>query len=160
VRRIIEAGGGLLGAFLVFTLLHRIHPLAVEVVNVFVAVVLLAGLLGGEITGAVMGAVCGLVADSFSVGIFGIAGLALTTMGFYTGFVSRKINVLKAPRLFVFFVFMAGAELVLWSVLTALVFGGSLPWSGGLLLVQPVVNALAATALYGIYRRGKARHGG
>ena len=160
MRRIIIAGGGLLGAFILFTILHRIHPLAVEFVNVFVVVVLLAGLLGGEISGAAMGAVCGLTADSFSVGIFGIAGIALTAMGFSTGYVSRKINVLKAPRLFVFSILMAGAELALWAVLTALVFGGSVPWSGGVLLFQPVVNALAATAFYEAYRRWKVRHGG
>ena len=158
VRRFIESGAAVLAAFLAFTLLQRIHPLAVEAVNVFVVVVLLIGLTGGEIAGAVMGAVCGLVADSFSLGIFGIAGIGLTTMGFFTGFISRKINVLRTPRLFLFFALLSAAELGLWAAATALVFGRGAPWSGGVVLLQPVLNALTATVLFEGSRRWKFRH--
>jgi cell shape-determining protein MreD len=157
MRRAIILGSGLVAAFFATTLLGWIHPAAVEVVNAFVVAVLLVGLLQGEVAGAAMGALGGLVVDAFSLGVFGIAGLALTTMGFFTGFVSRKIHVLTMSRLFVFFGLMAAAELILWAGLTVLVFGRSFPWSGGLILFQPAANAALATALFVLYRKVKAR---
>lgn len=158
MRRVLEIGAGILAAFLLLTLLVRIHPLAGEIFNPFVVAVLLIGLLRGEAAGAVAGAVAGLVADTFSLGLFGIAGIALTTTGFLAGFISRKINVLAVTRLLVFFVLLAAAELALWAGLTVLVFGRPGPWSGGLLLVQPAVNAVVAASVEKLIRKVKIRH--
>lgn len=158
MRRAAEVGGGAIAAFLVMTLLAKVHPLAGLVLNPFVVAVLLLGLIRGEVVGSVAGAVCGLVADTFSLGLFGIAGLALTPMGFGAGFISRKINVWAASRLFVFFFFLAAAELVLWGGLTALVFGRAASWSGGVVLVQPAANALAALGGHRLFEKVRAGH--
>ena len=36
------------------------------------------------------GTMCGLVQDTFSLGVFGVAGLTKTLLGFWTGYISRQ----------------------------------------------------------------------
>ncbi|MBM3312355.1 MAG: hypothetical protein FJY80_12710 [Candidatus Aminicenantes bacterium] len=158
MRRAVEVGSATIGAFLAMTLLSKVHFLAGEILNPFVVAVLLIGLTRGEVAGSVAGAVCGLVADSFSLGLFGIAGLALTPMGFGAGFISRKVNVWATGRLVVFFFLLAAGEVVLWAGLTALVFGRAVPWSGGIILAQPAANALAALGGHRLLEKVRARH--
>ncbi|MBM3294976.1 MAG: hypothetical protein FJY82_10675 [Candidatus Aminicenantes bacterium] len=147
MRRVIEVGAGILTAVLAAAVLARIHPLAGEVINPFVVLALLVGFIRGEIAGAWAGMAGGLVADALSLGLFGVAGIALTTAGFLAGFVSRKINVLSLGRLLGFFLALSAVSLGLWMGLAGLIYGRPGPWSGGLILVQPGANAVLAAAL-------------
>lgn len=154
----IAGGLGILAAFFVFSLLRPLSIQGHVVVDVFAAAVLLFGTLRGEIPGAVMGAVCGLIVDAFSIGVFGLAGLSLTAGGFLAGFVSRKINILSWTRTLLFFTLLSAGIFFVWAGLTVLIDPSQIPWSGGLVLLRPVVTGVAATLLHGLIRRIEARH--
>jgi len=158
MKPIIRGGLTILAAFILATVLRQIAAPLLLVVNVFTVAVILFGLIEGETQGAVFGMVSGLVVDSFSLGIFGLAGLANTVTGFVSGFVSRKLNVLPLGRLFLFTGVMGALDLGLWMLLSAVFFAEDFPWGGGFLLVQPLVTAVLGTLAYSIYRRLKARH--
>ena len=154
----IAGGIGIVAAVLVFSLLRPLSAPADLVVDVFSVAVLVFGTLRGEVPGAVFGAVCGLIVDAFSLGVFGIAGLSLTPGGFLAGYVSRKINIQPFFRTFVFFIVLAVGMFAGWAGLTVLVGRSPLPWSGGLVVLRPVVSAVVASAIYEGIRRIKARH--
>jgi rod shape-determining protein MreD len=147
-----------LGVFLVFTVLHGLAVPLVVLVNVFTIAVILFGVIEGEIPGAVFGMVCGLIVDSFSLGVFGLAGVANTVAGYLAGVISRKIDVVRPARLCLFVGLMAALDLGLWAGLSAVFFSEGFPWTGGWLLAQPFVSALLGTAAFLVYRRLKARH--
>jgi len=158
MKPIIRGGLTILTAFILATVLRQIAAPLLIVVNVFTVAVILFGIIEGETQGAVFGMVCGLIVDSFSLGIFGLAGLANTVTGFVSGFISRKLNVLPLGRLFLFTGVMGALDLGLWMLLSAVFFSEDFPWGGGFLLAQPLVTAVLGTLAYSIYRRLKARH--
>ncbi len=157
IRDLIKGGGTVLAALLVFSALRQISLPLVIGVNVFTVAVIVYAVSEGEIAGALAGAVCGLIIDSFSLGLFGLAGLSKTVTGFAAGFVSRKINVQQPVRMFIFSGLLGAADLGLWVLLTTLVAAESFPWAGGWLLVQPLGTAVLATAVQLALRRIKAR---
>jgi rod shape-determining protein MreD len=153
---------GALTVLAVFLLFSGLHLLAVPffmLVNVFTIAVILFGLIEGELPGAIFGMVIGLIMDSFSLGVFGLAGLANTATGYLSGVISRKIDVVRPARLFLFVGLMAGLDLGLWLALTGLFFSEGFPWARGWLLAQPAVSAILGTAAYQAYRRIKAHYG-
>lgn len=158
MRDVIKGGLAILATFVVFSALRWISLAVPLAVNVFTVAVILFGLVRGEVAGAVFGMVCGLIIDTFSLGVFGLAGLANTVTGFAAGFISRKLNVLSLRRLFVFMAVLSCCDLGVWIALTALVFDEGLPWGGGLLAVQPLLTAALGTLTFLAYRRIKARH--
>ncbi len=158
MKDIIKGGLTILGAFLVYSALHHLSISVFIGVNVFTIVVILFGIIEGEIGGAIMGMACGLVVDSFSLGIFGLSGIANTITGFLAGYISRKLNILPLGRLFVFTGVMGALDLGLWVLLSAVFFSEGFPWGGGFLLVQPVLTAILGTLGYSLYRKFKARH--
>ena len=158
MRPIIKGGLTILAAFVLTSALRQLSVPLLLCVNVFTVAVILFGLIEGEMQGAVLGMACGLVVDSFSLGIFGLSGLANTVTGFLSGFISRKMNVLPMGRLFVFTGLMGALDLGLWVLLSAVFFSEGFPWGGGILLAQPLVTAALGTIVYLIYRRIKARH--
>ncbi len=117
MRRSTEVIAGLILAVVLHTVFGKLSPSLVVVFNTFSWVVIYFGLTRQEVFGAVMGTACGLLQDSLSLGVFGVSGLTKTLLGFSTGYVSRKINVLSPSRSFIFVLIMAAAELALWKFL-------------------------------------------
>ena len=160
LRDLIQGGAGLIAAFLLQAALHSIAAPVLLAVNVFAVTVIVFAVLKGELPGALMGLACGLVVDSFSLGIFGLAGIANTVTGFAAGYVSRKLNVQPPGRMVVFMGLMGVLDFSLWVLLTSVVFGQGIPWHRGLVLVQPLLTALLGTLAVTAFRRLKVgRHG-
>lgn len=160
LRDAIHGGVSLIAAFLIQAALHSIGAPALLAVSVFTATVIVFAVLKGELPGALMGMACGLVVDSFSLGIFGLAGIANTITGYAAGFISRKINVQAPGRLAVFIGLMGFLDFSLWVFLTAVVFGQGIPWSRGLILIQPLLTAVLGALTFILIRKFEAgRHG-
>ena len=102
MKDILKTAAATLAAFVLYSLLGRIDPSLLLVLNTFSLVVIFFSILKGELFGAVLGALCGLLQDSFSLGVFGVAGLSKTLLGFAAGYVSRKMNVVPFFRNFIF----------------------------------------------------------
>jgi cell shape-determining protein MreD len=100
---------------------------------------------------------CGLAQDAFSIGVFGVAGLTKTLLGFWTGFISRRIDVVPFTRNALFMLVMSVVEMILWVLLTALVRLKSVNLEGGLIFLQPVVTAAVGGSLFALERWIKAR---
>jgi rod shape-determining protein MreD len=160
LRDVIHGGLVLLAAFLVHAALRWISVPFQIAIDVYAVAVIIFALVKGEIAGAVMGTAAGLVIDSFSLGVFGLAGIAATVTGYLTGYISRKINVVSPGRMFVFSGLMGLLDLALWVLLTSVFFGRGIPWGGGAALARPAATAVAVTLLYAAYRKFKARRHG
>lgn len=158
IRDILEGSLAVLLAFLAYSLLGWAAPALLPAVNVFSLAVACFGVLKGEIPGAILGTVGGLVQDSFSWGVFGVAGLSKTLLGFAAGYISRKINVAPFFRSFLFLAALMTVELVLWSSLQAFVFAEKIPLQKGLFFLQPFLTSfLASLLLYFERRYSRAR---
>lgn len=144
-------------AVLIYSLAGGAGPSVLVVVNGFSVVVLYFSVRRGEVFGAVMGTVCGLVQDAFSLGVFGVAGLTKTLLGFWAGYISRRIDIAPFSRNALFMLVMAVLETVLWVLLTAVVRAGSVNFHGGLILLQPFVTAVLGSSLFLAERKVRAR---
>jgi rod shape-determining protein MreD len=160
LRDVLHGGLILLAAFLVHAALRWISAPFLIALDVYTVAVIVFALVKGEIAGAVMGTAAGLVVDSFSLGVFGLAGIAATITGYLTGYVSRKINVTSPGRMFIFSGLMGLLDFSLWVLLTSVFFGRGIPWGGGALLARPASTAVAVTLLYAAYRKIKVRRDG
>ncbi|MGB7295102.1 MAG: rod shape-determining protein MreD [Candidatus Aminicenantales bacterium] len=156
MRRSTEVIAGLVVAVVLQTVIGKISPSLLLAFNPFSWAVLYFGLTRQEIFGAVMGTACGLLQDSLSLGVFGVSGLTKTLLGFVTGYVSRKINVLSPGRTFVFVLVMAAAELALWKFLVLFLFGEKWSAGGGLVFLQPLSAAVVVTGLFRFKRKSGA----
>jgi rod shape-determining protein MreD len=143
--------GGLVAVFF-YSLAGANAPGLLIVFNAFTVVVLYASVRRGEVFGALAGTVCGLAQDAFSLGVFGVGGLTKTLLGFWTGYVSRRIDVVPPARNALFFLIMSVLEMILWVPLSALVRWRPVNLEGGLLFVQPLVTAALATGLFALER--------
>jgi rod shape-determining protein MreD len=148
---------GTLVAVAVYSVAGAAAPALLVVFNAFTVVVLYFSVRRGEIFGAILGTMCGLVQDAFSLGVFGVAGLTKTLLGFWTGYVSRRIDVAPFTRNALFMMVMSVLEMILWVLLTALVRLGSVNFHGGLMLLQPVVTAVLGSSLFVIERWIRSR---
>jgi rod shape-determining protein MreD len=148
---------GTLAAVLVYSVAGASGPRLLLVFNAFSFVVLYFSVRRGEVFGALLGTLCGLAQDTFSMGVFGVAGLTKTLLGFWTGYISRRIDVAPFGRNALFMLVMSVLEMALWVAITAVVRLGTVGWHGGLILLQPVVTAAAAGLLAGVERRIAAR---
>ncbi len=153
MKSLFEAAVGIILAVILETVLGKISAPLLFVLNAFSWVVLYFSLTKHEVFGAVMGTVCGLLQDSFSLGVFGVAGLTKTLLGFTAGLVSRKINVIPVTRNIVFLLVVSFAELAFWKFLVFFLFGERLALGGGLVLLQPMATALVVTLAFQIVRR-------
>jgi cell shape-determining protein MreD len=158
MREYLRAFAGIGLAVVLFTVLGKISTNLVIVFNAFSWIVLYFSLTKDEVYGAVLGTICGLLQDAFSLGVFGVAGLTKTVLGFWTGFISRKINVVPVTRNFVFLLIMASFELSLWKFLAHFLFRERLAAGGGLALLQPLATAAIVTAAFQIARRAKGEN--
>ncbi len=157
MRRPVEILLAVLGAVLIYTLLGRISPALILVINAFSLVVVYLSISRGEVFGAFIGTVCGLVQDSFSAGVFGLAGLTKTLLGYGTGFVSRRIDVASFWRRSAFVLVMTFLELGAWVGLKSLIFSERVYLGRGLLLLQPPATALAIGLFFAVLRRFEKR---
>ena len=109
MRNFIEIGLGIILAFLFYSIAGKIFFALPLLFNFFSLIVLYSAIKNGEIYGACVGTIAGLIQDSFSIGVFGISGLAKTIMGYVAGYVSHKVNVLPYMRNLIFiFTMMVG----------------------------------------------------
>jgi rod shape-determining protein MreD len=158
MRDAVRAASGLAAALVVHTLLSKAVPSWTPLFHVFLLVVLFAALLRGELFGAIMGTCCGLVVDTLSLGVFGLAGLSMTLIGYLAGLAAKRINVLSFFRNFLFLFIMTALEFILWNLLTGLLVGQPLA-SARLLVARPLATSLLGTLVFGAFRRIQKRHG-
>jgi len=144
-------------AVLIYSLAGAAGPMFIVVPNAFSVIVLYFSVRRGEVFGAFLGTACGLVQDAFSLGVFGVGGLTKTLLGFWAGFVSRRIDVAPFFRNGLFMLVMSVLEMILWVLATAVVRRESLNFHGGLILLQPLVTAVLGSSLFAVERRFRAR---
>jgi rod shape-determining protein MreD len=156
-KDVLRAFLGTLVAVLIYSLAGSAGPQLLVVFNAFSVVVLYFSVRRGEVFGALLGTLCGLAQDTFSLGVFGVAGLTKTLLGFWTGYISRRIDVAPLARNALFMLVMSVVEMTLWVLITAVVRLRSVSWYGGLILLQPVVTAVVGSLLFAVERRVRAR---
>ncbi len=154
---VLRAFLGTLVAVFVYSVAGAGAPALLVVFNAFSVIVLFFSIRRGEVFGALLGTMCGLAQDAFSLGVFGVGGLTKTLLGFWTGYVSRRIDVAPFARNALFMLVMSVLEMTLWVLLTAAVRLKGVNFEGGLLLLQPVVTALLGSLLFALERWVQAR---
>lgn len=157
LKDILRAALATLTAFIFYSLVGGIRPSLMIVLNAFSLIVVTFSVGKGEIFGAVLGAVCGLIQDSFSLGVFGVAGLTKTLLGFWTGYVSKRMDVVPFVRNAAFLLVMSTLELLLWVFFNAFVLRSRVDFRHGILLLQPFVTALLGSLILTVARRVQAR---
>lgn len=144
-----------IGAFLLYSVLGKISLSLLHFFNFFSLVVIYFAMEKGEIYGACLGAFCGLIQDSFSMGVFGVAGIAKTIMGFLAGYFAGKINVTPLRRAFFFIFILNCVELLIWAGLYTFIFSLKVNTGGGLLFFEPLLTALLGAAVFHLVRKKK-----
>jgi rod shape-determining protein MreD len=157
MRHVIQGFFGIVLAVVLHTILGKVSPNLLTLLNVFSWVVLYFSLTRHEVFGALMGTACGLIQDSLSLGVFGVGGLTKTLLGFGAGFISRKINITPVFRTFVFALIMAALELSLWKSLVLFLFGERFSTARGIVFLQPLFTALLVTVSFHVNKRAEAR---
>lgn len=143
----------IISAVVLFSVLTKITPAFTMILNVFNLLVLYFALEEGEIYGAVMGSAAGLIQDSFSIGVFGIAGISKTMLGFMAGYVSRRINVAPFFRRVVFIFVMLLSEVILWMLLYSAFISEGIYTAKGLLFLQPVCTTALAFVVFPLFKK-------
>ncbi len=153
LRQFLKITITIISAIVLFSVLTKIFPMFVMLLNVFNIVVLYFALDEGEIYGAVMGSVCGLIQDSFSIGVFGIAGISKTILGFIAGYISRRINVVPFIRRVIFIFVMLLSEVLLWMSLYSFVISEEFYTAKGLLFLQPLCTTILAFIVFPLFKK-------
>lgn len=146
-REIVEAILGIIVAFIIYSLLSKISFNITLLFNVFLITVIFFALKKGEVQGAFMGMICGLIHDSFSIEVFGVAGISMTLVGYFSGYFPKKINVYPPLRMFVFIFFIAGINLAIWAAMYTFVFSENIYTGGGYIFFQPLATAVVGLIL-------------
>lgn len=141
MKDFIEIIIGILIAFLFYTVFKKISISLIQLFNIFSLIVIYFALEKGEIFGACLGTVCGLIQDSFSLGVFGVAGLSKTIMGFLAGYVSKKLDVTPIFRKFLFIFVLLLIEYILWAFLSAFIFSEKFLIGRTIQSFQPLTTA-------------------
>ena len=143
-------------AFLLYSLMAKISVSLLFLFNFLSLIVIYFALEKGEIYGACLGAFCGLLQDSFSMSVFGVAGIAKTIIGYSAGYFSGKINVTSIRRNFVFVFLLLCVELIIWSVLYSFIFSERVSTGGGIIFFQPLITAILGSLAYSFVRKLKS----
>ena len=141
---------------MVYSIMMRIIPYTGLIINPFSILVIYFTVEKDERFGSVYGMACGLIQDSFSMGVFGVHGIANTVMGFFAGYISRKINIFPFRRNFLFVFFLVTAELIIWALLYTFVYSESIYSGNGLIVFQPLVTALFGSAIIVFLKKRRA----
>ncbi len=155
MKDFIKVSVGIIIAFLLYTVLNKISPSLILLFNVFSLVVIYFAIEKNEIFGACLGAFCGLIQDSFSLGVFGVAGLAKTVAGFTAGYIAKKVDVRPPLRSFIFIFLLISLEFILWALLYSFIFSESINTGRGLVFFQPLGTALVGSFLFSFLRKFK-----
>jgi rod shape-determining protein MreD len=142
-------------AFLLYSVLGKISLSLLYLFNFFTLVVIYFAVEKGEIYGACLGAFCGLIQDSFSISVFGVAGIAKTIVGFLAGYFAGKINVTPIRRSFFFILILNCVELLIWAGLYSFIFSIRVNTGGGLLFSQPLLTAFLGAVVFSQLRKKK-----
>ncbi|MFA9452380.1 MAG: rod shape-determining protein MreD [Candidatus Aminicenantaceae bacterium] len=153
MKDIAYTAAGMAAAFILSSLLGHISSTLILSFNLLSVVVLYAAVRKGEIYGAVTGMLCGLLQDSFSLGVFGVAGIAKTLAGYTAGSVAKKINLASFSRRYSFFALVLILELALWAFLYSSIFSSRIYIAGGLIFIQPFLTALVAVGIVPLIKR-------
>jgi rod shape-determining protein MreD len=153
LKHIVNTAAGMAVAFILSSLMGSVSPTLILSFNLLSVVVLYAAVSKGEIYGAVTGMLCGLLQDSFSIGVFGVAGIAKTLAGYTAGSVAKKINLAPFSRRYSFFALVLILELAVWAFLYAAIFSRRIYTAGGLIFLQPFLTALVAVGISPLMRR-------
>jgi rod shape-determining protein MreD len=148
MRDLLETFLGLFIALILYSLFSHISVYFIQAINVFSLLVIYLAATRDEIYGACLGAVCGLIQDSFSLGVFGVAGIAKTIMGYLAGFVSKRIEVSTPSRSFLFIFVLIAIELIFWAFLYSFIYSKTLNTGKGVIFLQPLITALIGSVLF------------
>jgi rod shape-determining protein MreD len=148
MRDFLETFLGLVVALIVFSTFSHVSIYTIQAINVFSLLVIYMSSTRNEVYGACLGTVCGLIQDSFSLGVFGVAGIAKTIMGFLAGFVSKRIDVSSSWRSFLFIFVLITIELVFWAFLYSFIYSKTLNTGKGVIFLQPLITALVGSILF------------
>lgn len=157
LKDVFRAVLGMSAAVLFYSIAGAAGPSVLVVLNAFSVVVVFFSVRRGEAFGAFVGTACGLVQDAFSLSVFGLAGLTKTLLGFFTGYVARRIEISPVPRTGAFLLVVSTLELGLWILLSSVVRQEAVNLHGGLVLLQPPVTAMLGVSLLATERRFLAR---
>jgi rod shape-determining protein MreD len=152
MRDITRISIGLILAVIMYTLLESISFSTVLIFNIFNLVVIYFAMEKGETSGAILGMVCGMIQDSFSAGVFGVAGISKTITGFLAGFVAKRIDIVLFSRNFIFIFFLSGMELIIWAFFYVFIFSERINTGQGLIFLQPMGTALLGSISFKLIR--------
>lgn len=148
MRDFLETCLGIVIALILFSLLSHVSIYLIQAINVFSLLVIYMSSSRNEVYGACLGSVCGLIQDSFSLGVFGVAGIAKTIMGFLAGYVSKRIDVSSSWRSFLFIFMLITIELIFWAFLYSFIYSKTLNTGKGVVFLQPLITALFGSMLF------------
>jgi len=163
MRDLVRISLGIFLTVVIYTLLEKISFSTILIFNVFNLVVLYFAREKGETSGALLGLFCGMIQDSFSGGVFGVAGISKTISGFLAGVTARKMDVVTFRRSFMYIFVFSGLELVIWAFLYTLIFSERINTGGGVVFFQPLGTALLGSLVFLLIRilsrfKHKRRH--
>ncbi len=155
MKNLIRITAAIIITIIIYTTLAKISIYAVQIINLFSLAVIYFALEKGEIFGACFGAFCGIIYDSFSLGAFGVAGIAKTITGFLAGYVSKKIDVTPFIRSFIFIFILISLELIVWVFLYSYIFLASFNTGKGIIFLQPLGTAFLGSLIFLLIRKVK-----
>ena len=155
MRDFVEISLGIIIAFLLYTVIGKVSFSFSQLLNFFTLVVIYFAVVKGELYGALIGTVCGLIQDSFSLGIFGVSGLAKTLIGFFAGFVAERINILPLIRNFIFIFVLISGEITFSIFLYYFISAEYVSEITPLILLQPLCTAFLGSLVFLLLRKFK-----
>ncbi len=148
MKEFIHVVAGILLAFLFYLALKRISFSLIQLFNIFGLIVIYFAMRRGAIYGSCLGAACGLIQDAFSLGVFGVAGLSKTILGFLAGHIAKKIDVASYVRNFFFILILLSVEFLLWAFLSSFIFSEKIFLGRTLYSLQPLITSVLGSVLF------------
>jgi len=155
MKDFIEISVGIILAFVIFLALRTISISLVQLFNIFGLLVIYFGLKKGEIFGACLGAGVGLLQDSFTLGVFGVAGLSKTLTGFLAGYIPKRIDVMPFFRNSLFIFLLLCFELIFWALLSSFIFSEKIYIGKPIFSFQPLATTIFGSLVFLLLRKLK-----
>ncbi|MFQ6108817.1 MAG: rod shape-determining protein MreD [Candidatus Aminicenantales bacterium] len=155
MKDFIEIVAGILLAFVLYWVLRTISVSFVQLFNILGLVVIYFGLKKGETFGAFLGAGLGLLQDSFTLGVFGVAGLSKTLVGFIAGYVPKRINVAPVFRNTLFIFVLLCLDLIFWALLSSFIYSEKIFIGNPIYSFQPLATTILGSLFFLFLRRLK-----